>query len=135
MVKLFKESHAKDLEKLAADRQREAEKKATDDLLNTPKYTVLSMIGLTSPVWTIGIFQMVTGNHASESDTRSLFLLISCQRLSKGLIVMPRSLSDYQMFSTDNQAQEPNNQINQYPKKSLISCLGSASFQACRRIL
>jgi hypothetical protein len=56
MVKLFKESHAKDLEKLAADRQREAEKKATDDLLNNPKHTVLSMVGLTSPVWTIGMF-------------------------------------------------------------------------------
>jgi hypothetical protein len=61
MVKLFKESHAKDLEKLAADRQSEAGKKATDDLLNTPNHTVLSKVGLTSPVWTIGMFQMVTG--------------------------------------------------------------------------
>jgi hypothetical protein len=52
MVKAFKESHAKDLEKLAADRLRAAEKKATDDVANTPKHTVLSMLGLTSP-WTI----------------------------------------------------------------------------------
>ncbi len=35
MVKSFKESHAKDLEKLAADRQRQAERKATDDLVKT----------------------------------------------------------------------------------------------------
>ena len=61
MVKSFKESHAKDLEKLAADRQREAEKKARDDLLDAPKHTVLSMTGLTSVVWTLGMFQMVTG--------------------------------------------------------------------------
>ena len=47
MVKTFKESHAKDLEKLAADRQREAEKRATDDLVDAPKHTVLSMAGLT----------------------------------------------------------------------------------------
>jgi len=53
MVKSFKESDAKDLEKLAADRQREADKKATDDLGNTPKHNVLSMVGLTSPVWTL----------------------------------------------------------------------------------
>jgi hypothetical protein len=33
MVKSFKESHAKDLEKLAADRQRQAEKKVTEDLI------------------------------------------------------------------------------------------------------
>ena len=61
MVKSFKESHAKDLEKLAADRQREAEKKATDDLLDAPKHTVLSMTALTSAVCTLGMFQMVTG--------------------------------------------------------------------------
>jgi hypothetical protein len=61
MVKSFKESHEKDLEKLTADLQREEEKTATDDLVNTPKYTVLSMVGLTSPVWTLGMFQMVTG--------------------------------------------------------------------------
>ena len=42
------ESHAKDLEKLGADRQCEAAKKATDDLLNTPKHTVLSMVVLTA---------------------------------------------------------------------------------------
>jgi hypothetical protein len=32
MVKAFKESHAKGLEKLAADRQREADTKATHDV-------------------------------------------------------------------------------------------------------
>ena len=61
MVKAFKESHAKDLEKLTADRLHETQKKATDDVTNTPNHTVLSMVGLTSPVWTIGMFQMVTG--------------------------------------------------------------------------
>ena len=61
MVKSFKESHAKDLEKLAADRQRQAEKKVTEDLVNAPKHTVLSMAGLTSPAWTLGMFQIVTG--------------------------------------------------------------------------
>ena len=61
MVKSFKESHAKDLEKLAADRQRQAEKKVTEDLVNAPKHTVLSMAGLTSAVWTLGMFQMVSG--------------------------------------------------------------------------
>jgi hypothetical protein len=60
MVKSFKESHAKDLEKLAADRQRQAGKIPTDDLDYTPKHTVLSMVDLTS-VWTLGMFQMVTG--------------------------------------------------------------------------
>jgi uncharacterized BrkB/YihY/UPF0761 family membrane protein len=53
MVKSFKESHVKDLEKLAADRQRQEAKKATDDLVNVPKHTVLSMTGLTSVVWTL----------------------------------------------------------------------------------
>ena len=61
MVKSFKESHAKDLEKLAADRQRQSGKKATEDLVNAPQHTVLSMSGLTSAVWTLGMFQMVTG--------------------------------------------------------------------------
>jgi hypothetical protein len=65
MVKLYKESHTKDLEKLATDRQRETGKKTTDDPLNIPKHTVLpdvlSMVGLTSPAWTIDMFQMVTG--------------------------------------------------------------------------
>ena len=37
------------------------EKKATDDLVDAPKHTVLSMTGLTSAVWTLGMFQMVTG--------------------------------------------------------------------------
>ena len=48
MVKSFKESHVKDLEKLAADRQCQEEKTTTDDLVNVPKHTVLSMTGLTS---------------------------------------------------------------------------------------
>ena len=61
MVKSFKESHAKDLEKLAADHQRQAGKKVTEVLVNAPKHTVLSMTGLTSAVWTLGMFQMVTG--------------------------------------------------------------------------
>jgi hypothetical protein len=61
MVKSFKETHAKDLEKLAADRQRESQKKVRDDVVNTPKHTVLSVVGLTSPEWTLGMFQMVTG--------------------------------------------------------------------------
>ena len=43
MVKEFKESHAKEIEKLAADRLCETEKKATDDVVNTPKHTVISM--------------------------------------------------------------------------------------------
>jgi len=61
MVQSFKESHAKDLEKLVADRKCQAAKTATDDLVNTPKHTVLFMVGLTSAVWTLGMFQMVTG--------------------------------------------------------------------------
>ena len=61
MVKAFKESHAKDVEKLAADRVREAEKKAKDNAASTPKHTVLSMTGLTSAVWTLGMFEMVSG--------------------------------------------------------------------------
>ncbi len=61
MVKSFKEAHEKNLEKLAADPQRKEEKTATEDLVNTPKDTVMSMVGLTSPVWTLGVFQMVTG--------------------------------------------------------------------------
>jgi hypothetical protein len=43
MVKTFKESHVKDVEKLAADRVREAEKKEKDNSTSTPKHTVLSM--------------------------------------------------------------------------------------------
>ncbi len=39
MVKSFKESHVKDLEKLVADHQREEGKTSTDDLVNTPKHT------------------------------------------------------------------------------------------------
>ncbi len=54
--------------------QCEEVKKATDDLINSPKYTVPSMVGLTSPVWTLGMFQMVTGEsyhciqHTKQTD-------------------------------------------------------------------
>ena len=61
MVKTFKESRAKDLEKLTTDRLCESENKTKDDLTNTPKHTVLSMIGLTSSLWTLSMFPMVTG--------------------------------------------------------------------------
>jgi hypothetical protein len=44
MVKTFKESDAKDVEKLAADRLREADKKVKDNATITPKRTVLSMV-------------------------------------------------------------------------------------------
>ncbi len=36
-------------------------KKGTTDLVKTQKYTVLSMVGLNSPEWTLDMFQMVTG--------------------------------------------------------------------------
>lgn len=62
MVKAFKESHEKDVERLAADRRREAESKEAHALKNAPKHTVLCMNGLTSPVWTLGMFQMVSGD-------------------------------------------------------------------------
>ena len=48
MVKALKESHAKDLEKLAADHRRETETKATHDVGNTVKHSLMSMVGLTS---------------------------------------------------------------------------------------
>jgi hypothetical protein len=49
--------------KTRVDHQREEAKKATDDLdlVDAPKHTVLSMTDLTSAVWTLGMFQMVTG--------------------------------------------------------------------------
>ena len=40
MVKVFKESHVKDVEKLATDRLCEVEKKAKDNTTSTPKHTV-----------------------------------------------------------------------------------------------
>ena len=46
MVKAFKESHEKDVERLAGDRRREAESKEAHALANAPKHTVLSMTGL-----------------------------------------------------------------------------------------
>jgi hypothetical protein len=45
MVKVFKDSHVKDLEKLTVDRLSDTEKKATDDLTNTPQHTVMSLTG------------------------------------------------------------------------------------------
>ena len=56
MVKAFKESHEKDVERLAADRRREAESKEAHALKNAPKHTVLCMKGLTSPVWTLVMY-------------------------------------------------------------------------------
>ena len=60
----------KDLEKLPVDYQRQETKTTTDDLVNTPKNTVMSS------VWTLGIFQMVTGEscqcirHTKQTDKR-----------------------------------------------------------------
>ncbi len=62
MVKTFKESHEKDIERLAADRRCESESKEAHTLKNSPKHTVLFMKGLNSPVWTLGMFQMVSGD-------------------------------------------------------------------------
>jgi len=67
MAKVFKESHEKDVERLAADRRREAQSKSEHDLKNAPKHTVLFMKGLTSSVWTIGMFQMVTRDSQTDS--------------------------------------------------------------------
>ena len=53
MVKTFKESHPRDLEKLTVDRLCEVENKEKDDVSTTPKHTVLSKVGLTSPMWTL----------------------------------------------------------------------------------
>ena len=47
--------------KLVVDRLSEDGNKGKVDTTNTPKYTVLSMVGLTSPVWTLVMFQMVDG--------------------------------------------------------------------------
>ena len=47
MVKSFKESHVKDVEKLTADLLCETEKRAKDNVANTPKHTVLSMVAVT----------------------------------------------------------------------------------------
>jgi hypothetical protein len=62
MVKVFKESHEKDVERLTAGRHREAESKEAHALKNAPKHTVVYMKGLTSPVWTLGMFEIVTGD-------------------------------------------------------------------------
>ncbi len=56
MVKAFKESHEKDVERLAADRWCEVESKEAHALKNAPKHTVLCM-----KVWTLYMFQMVSG--------------------------------------------------------------------------
>jgi hypothetical protein len=53
--------HPSHLRPPQADRLREAEKNAKDNAVSTPKHTVLSMVGLTSAVWTLGMFQMVAG--------------------------------------------------------------------------
>jgi hypothetical protein len=62
MVKEFKESHEKDVERLSDDRRCETESKETHSLKNTPKHTVLCMKGLTSPVCTLTMFKMVSGD-------------------------------------------------------------------------
>jgi RNase P subunit RPR2 len=101
MVKSFKESHVKDLEKLAGDLQREEEKTSTDDLVNTPKYTVMSMVGLTSPVWTLGMFQMVTGEscqyiHAPNRRIRvTLVFDMMCTQCNKcGFVIRYQNTSN-----------------------------------------
>jgi hypothetical protein len=48
MVKEFKESHEKDVERLAGDRRCESESKEAHALKNTPNHTVVCMNGLTS---------------------------------------------------------------------------------------
>ena len=50
MVKVFKESHEKDVERLVPDHRCEIGWKETHDLQNVPKHTVVWMKGLTSPV-------------------------------------------------------------------------------------
>ena len=77
MVKSFKESHVKDLEKLVADRTREDENNAKDDVVSTS--TVLSMVGRTSPVWTLVMFQMVAGE--SCQCIRRIKQTNPCERL------------------------------------------------------
>jgi hypothetical protein len=62
MVKVFKESHEKDVERLATDRRREEESKEAHALKNAPKHTVLCMKGLISPVWTLVMFHMMMGD-------------------------------------------------------------------------
>ena len=47
MVKLFKESHEKDVERLVDDCRCETESKETHTLVNDPKHTVLSITDLT----------------------------------------------------------------------------------------
>ncbi len=48
--------------RLTADRRCETESKEAHALKNAPNHTVLYMKGLTSPVWTLDMFQMVTGD-------------------------------------------------------------------------
>jgi hypothetical protein len=60
MVKTFKESHEKDVERLSADRRRQTESKEAHALKNATKHTVLCMKGLTSPVWAVDMFRMVS---------------------------------------------------------------------------
>ena len=51
--------------------RREAESNEAHALANAPKHTVLSMTGLTSAVWTIVMFQMVSGESASHETNQT----------------------------------------------------------------
>jgi ABC-type Fe2+-enterobactin transport system substrate-binding protein len=64
MFKAFMESHEKVVEKQAADRLCEDEKKTKVNATSTPKHTVLSMVGLTSASWTLDMFQFQAGRQA-----------------------------------------------------------------------
>jgi hypothetical protein len=67
MVKAFKESHEKDVERLAADRRREAESKESHALKNAPKHcyeSTLLMQGTQYPTSNLvmpQLHQMITG--------------------------------------------------------------------------
>jgi hypothetical protein len=70
MVKELKESHEKDVEELESldpDCRSATEPKKSHALKNAPKHTVVCMKGLTSPVWTLGMFQMVTAQLSNQS--------------------------------------------------------------------
>ena len=61
MVKDFKDTHEKEMERMAEKKKRDAEREAAQNLQNAPKHTLLPMIGLTSAIWGLGMFQMVSG--------------------------------------------------------------------------
>ena len=48
MVKVFRESHEKDVERLTVDRRRETESKEVHTLKKAPNHVVLCMKGLTT---------------------------------------------------------------------------------------